>query len=134
MENRNNRFSRFIDAKVDTNFKEAGVYDWIGSDNEKWFSQNITRRPDLLQTYIDNPIKYDINKQGFRSKFDFEPYNNRDVDLALGCSHTFGVGHYLENTWVDMLSKATGREIINLGSPGHGIEVHYINACKYTDY
>lgn len=108
--------------------------DWVGTDCKKEFDKNLKKYSKWLQPFVNNPIRYNINKQNFRSKFDFKPDKDLDVDLYLGCSHTFGVGMYEEYIWPKLVSKATGNTMINLGCSGHGISMSYINLKKYIDY
>lgn len=111
-----------------------GELQWLANDFESTFEENIKKYPEYLQYYIDNPITYKVNKQYFRSTFDFKPNKKKKVNLFLGCSHTFGVGLHWEHTWPYLLSQNLDEEIINLGVPGGCMEVSYINLKKYIDY
>jgi len=108
---------------------KSGKYLWLASDSEK----NFNLHKEQLSFYIDNPIEYNINKQFFRSEFDFDVNRNLEVDLYLGCSHTFGFGHLWKHSWPYLVSQHTNNTIINLGVNGAGTEMAYINLKKYID-
>lgn len=111
-----------------------GKTQWIAMDYEYTFQENLKKYPEYLQYYIDNPIDYDVNKQYFRSTFDFKPEKRKKVNLFLGCSHTFGIGLHWEHTWPFLLSKHIKGDIINLGIPGGGMEATYITFKKYINF
>ena len=94
-------------------------------DNEHHFIENLKLYPELLTTYIDRPVEYRVNSHGCRSDKPFTPDIGREVDIYLGDSFTFGVGHYEENIWPRWVGKWQGRDIINLGIPGGGIEASF---------
>jgi hypothetical protein len=112
----------------------SGVYNWHSSDTEEWFEVNYAKYPKRFEFYKKYPITYHCNSGGFRSKEEYYPQNEREVDIILGCSHTFGVGHHVKNTWGHILSERIGREVINLGVPGHGPETSYIVLNKYMPW
>jgi hypothetical protein len=94
--------------------------DWYPMDSEQRFKENFTNHPTnkSLLTYKKNPIQYKLNEYGFRSdSFDTEKPGN----VFLGCSHTFGIGNYMENTWSHKVNKKVGGKFFNLASPGKGI-------------
>ena len=107
--------------------------EWLGNDYESTFKENYKKYPEYLEYYIKYPIKYYINKQYFRSKFDFEPDKSKKVNIFLGCSHTFGIGLHWEHTWPVLLSEKIGGEFINLGIPGGSIEASYITLKRFID-
>lgn len=123
-------YQEFLNKDHGFLFKAAGTYRWWRNDSRKHFHRNIEK----LKYYIDYPITYKINKQLYRSEFDFDDIKGKDVDLALGCSHTLGVGHTLENTWPYRLSKKTNRTIINLGLSGSGAEMAYLNLKRFISF
>jgi len=125
-------YTQFLNSKHTTPRGIKGLYYWwVTHDTEDNFKKNI----DKLEYYKHNPITYKINEQLFRSNFDFDDkVGGMDVDVALGCSHTLGIGHSIENTWPFVLSEKTDRIIINLGAGGHGVETSYINLKKYNKH
>jgi len=60
-----------------------------------------------------------MNNLGFRAPVDF--VDGVEGNLFLGCSHTMGIGHYLENTWAWMLNEYVGGNFLNAGVGGAGI-------------
>ena len=104
----------------DTEFEWGPHNEWA-DDGEFAFKANLEKYPDdkCLLHYRDNPLLYKTNKQGYRSPSDIKKGFNGN--LYLGCSYTYGVGHYWENTWVGLLNKKIGGECLNLGVPGTGI-------------
>lgn len=124
-----------INIPVNTSLvKSPGVYGWVGLDDPEAFEKNLKSdvRRKYLEQYIDKPIEYKINKQMLRCDYDIEEIGDRPVDLYLGCSHTFGSGHYKENTWPYLTSKYTGNIEVNLGRPGGDIEASYISLLQFV--
>lgn len=102
---------------------------WFTSDSEEVYNHNINHRPGDLQKYkwVNSTVVYNINNLGFRGS---------DVDIAapsvmfLGCSHTFGVGLPIENTWPTMIANALSLQCVNLGMPGASND----SAFRYAYY
>lgn len=94
---------------------------WTKSDNERRFKENLRNFPDdeNLLYYRDNPIQYKLNNYGFRTDIDFK--KGTEGNVFLGCSHTFGSGHHIENVWSYKVNKEIGGNFLNLGAPGTGI-------------
>ena len=69
--------------------------------------------------YKENPIEYSINNYGFRTPVNFK--KGLEGNVFLGCSYTFGIGHYLENVWSWKVNEHVGGNFLNLAVPGHGI-------------
>ena len=119
------KFKEFISTSTYVDqphlFHKAGSeVDWYAMDTEDLFRENLIKDPNNrhLRYYIDNPIKYRLNNNGFRSNDEFETKEAGNV--FLGCSHTFGIGHSLENTWSYIVNKEVGGKFFNLGIPGTG--------------
>lgn len=112
------------------------VWDWVGSDTIDLFDSNLGIFTDnySLNQYIKNPIKYVHNKNGFRTPDEFNSVD--EGNIFLGCSHTEGVGHHLENVWSYRLNKHVGGKFWNLavGASGvltaHRLFMHYITKLK----
>jgi hypothetical protein len=97
----------------------------VGMDNINHLYKNLDKYPNnfSLKYHQQNPIEYRINNEGFRTNDDF---NSEDVgNVFLGCSHTFGVGLHLENTWGYKLNDLIGGKFWNLSIPGTGVMTHY---------
>lgn len=108
-------------------------YEWYLNDTEEVFNEHYKKWPELFQPYVDRPVEYIFNDAGFRMKFEMDPDKSKKVDIYLGCSHTYGAGHYWENTWPYLVSQFTGNEIVNLGKGGHGSESSYYNLIRYFE-
>ena len=94
---------------------------WLGSDSKENFLERLKKEPtdpDVLY-YKENPIEYKFNNYGFRTEVDFIP--GMDGNIFLGCSHTVGIGHHLENTWSWKLNEEIGGNFLNLAVGGTGI-------------
>jgi len=114
-------------------YEPNSIYNWIPSDSENRFKdsfKHFPKDPNLLY-YIENPIEYKLNNYGFRTSDDFNSID--EGNIFLGCSHTFGIGHHLENTWSYKLNKIVGGKFWNLGISGTGVMTHYrllLGFCK----
>jgi hypothetical protein len=99
---------------------------WSGTDSLERFELNCSR-PGTFQRlkylgWLDpNPITYNFNSDGFRDdNFDQQP-----AGLALGCSHTQGVGLYVDQCWPRQLQILLGQKIWNLGIGGAALDTCY---------
>lgn len=94
---------------------------WTVSDNERRFKENLKNFPndENLIYYRNNPIQYKLNNYGFRTDIDFN--KGTEGNVFLGCSHTFGSGHHIENVWSYKVNEKIGGNFLNLGAPGTGI-------------
>jgi hypothetical protein len=103
---------------------------WHIADTEELFNSNFKKYSDSihLKNYLNNPIKYNYNNFAFRTFDDFNLED--DGNVFLGCSHTFGIGHHLENTWSYKLHKKVGGKFYNISEPGSGISTQY----EYLNY
>ena len=102
-------------------FHEGGSkVDWYEMDTEDRFKENLKKYPNNkhLEYYLENPHNYRLNRNGFRSNDEFE--TKAAGNVFLGCSHTFGIGHSLENTWSYLVNKEVGGKFFNLSIPGTG--------------
>lgn len=88
---------------------------WLGSDSQEHFDNNMCdaqRRAQIQKHGYDHPnaITYVFNSHGFRcSEFD-----HRDNFIALGCSHTAGVGVAEYQSWPSLVSQRLGLACYNL--------------------
>jgi hypothetical protein len=100
-------------------------YEWIPMDTLDLFKQNLKNNPNdnTLNYYLNNPIIYSLNNYGFRT---YDDFNSKDYgNVFLGCSHTFGLGHHLENIWSYKLNEFVGGKFWNLSVGGSGIMTHF---------
>jgi hypothetical protein len=107
----------------DSDYISNYSYDFIPSDSEKLWLENLKKNNHSIQYYKNNPIEYKLNNEGFRTPDDF---NSEDEgNIFLGCSHTFGIGHHLENIWSYKLNNIIGGKFWNLGIGGTGTATHF---------
>jgi hypothetical protein len=109
------------------------TFKWSGFDDEPTFNSNIKTYSKELSCFVDNPVYYTLNSDNFRVSRSFESFGNQQVDIALGCSLTFGLGMYEEFTWPSILGNMLGIPVLNLGINGGGIDQSYINLNKVID-
>jgi hypothetical protein len=102
------------------------VVNWNGTDTQKLFEKNcadVHARTTLQRLgWLDpNCITYKFNSFGFRD----EEFDSRVCGLALGCSHTQGVGLPESSTWPRLLSQLTDVHVWNLGVGGSSIDTAF---------
>lgn len=82
---------------------------WSGTDTIDKFKQN----PESSKWQkID--ITYNYSCEGFRT-YDFNSLIGKEIDVALGCSHTMGVGNPVESIWPGLIEKSRPYPMLNLG-------------------
>jgi len=98
---------------------------WVPNDTQQVFEDNLKKYPNSkLEYYEKNPIEYRLNNYGFRTDDDF--VDGEVGTVYLGCSHTFGIGHHLENVWAYKLHKKEGEgKFFNLSRGGTGLTSQY---------
>lgn len=109
---------------------------WYGLDSKKLFDSNLTKQPlnSNLLYYKDNPITYKFNSSYFRTPDEFNSVDEGNV--FLGCSHTMGSGHHLDNVWSYKVNKEIGGKFWNLALGGTGpmtafrLFMHFIDKLK----
>ena len=74
--------------------------------------------------WAEDSFDYKYNAQGFRSEWDFDPSIDKPILLALGCSHTVGVGIPGHDAWCHQLGKKYYSDHIvwNAGLGGGGAD------------
>lgn len=82
---------------------------WSGTDTVDRFKQN----PDFAK-WQDIGITYDFSNEGFRT-YDFDFLLGKEIDVALGCSHTMGVGLPIDSVWPSLIEKSRPCPMLNLG-------------------
>jgi hypothetical protein len=103
---------------------------WFKTDTEERFNMNLSQNPNSihLNEFKKYPIVYRLNNFGFRSS------DNYDVDsvgnVFLGDGNTYGIGHYLSDTWSKRISEFMGDRFFNLSQPNSGIMTHH----RYLNY
>lgn len=109
------------------------TFSWLGSDSKENFLERLKTEPtnpDVLY-YKNNPILYKLNNYGFRTEVDFTP--GMSGNIFLGCSHTMGIGHHLENTWSWKLNREVGGNFLNLSVGGLGIGTSFRLLYAFKD-
>ena len=96
--------------------------EWSGTDSRQAFESNL-RDPKQLEKltrlgWLENKITYSYNSEGFR---DIE-FDQRSSIVALGCSHTEGVGLPVDQTWPRQLEHLVGTKVWNLGVAGSALD------------
>lgn len=113
------------------------------------FKENTKNKSSLANNKKEYNIpwkySYKLNKSNFRS---IEFHENTEI-LALGCSHTFGVGVPIEFIWPTFVSNLTGiKDVVNLAITGSSVSLqvrllaNYINKynapkivlCNFPDF
>jgi hypothetical protein len=85
---------------------------WTGTDTIDKFKQN----PESSK-WQNIDITYKYSREGFRT-YDFDSLKGKEIDVALGCSHTMGVGLPIEWTWPSLIEKDRPYPMLNLGLGG----------------
>ena len=91
----------------------------INGESQKWIPGDTTNTGPDKKFYQANPIVYKYNSHGWRmnEEIDFKDPCN----LYLGCSHTFGSGLHLQDTWSFKVQKQIDDfQYVNLSWPGNG--------------
>ena len=119
-----------------TILKEYGklkTIDWVSMDTKELFEENLNKYPEnkSLNYYLENPIRYVQNEDNFRTKDNFTAGERGNI--FLGCSHTYGDGHHLENTWAYKVNKEVGGKFWNLGIPGGDISRAFMVLSHYHE-
>jgi len=118
----------FIDDFIGLAPYETNI-NFCGSDTEELFNKNLKTKP-IDWYYRNNPITYQRNNYGHRCK-NIEEINLNNYFLVIGCSHTEGIGLYLEDTYSYLLSKEINYDYYNLALGGTGIDILQYNLLTW---
>lgn len=99
---------------------------WNGTDSEENFKANCAieenyKKLNDLGWLEPNMITYKYNSQGFRD----DEFDQQTAGIALGCSHTQGVGIHAAHAWPGQLQRILGQKIWNLGVGGAALDTCY---------
>ena len=99
---------------------------WSGSDTDERFKKNCAIEENYKKLndlgWLDGEVlTYRYNSQGFRD----EEFDQQPAGIALGCSHTQGVGIPAEHAWPQQLQNLLGQKVWNLGSGGAALDTCY---------
>ena len=104
----------------------ATVTHWQGMDNLEVYQKHMDAPAsrNLLEqnNWVGTVIEYHANSWGFRSSFEYDDVQEPCI-VALGCSFTFGTALHEHQTWPSILGKQLGVRVINLGTPGHSLDL-----------
>lgn len=108
-----------------------GVLKWYPIDGEQEFIANLKKHPHntSLQYYLSNPIEYRLNSHKLRT-FD-ELTTEEPGNVFLGCSHTYGIGLHLQDTWAYKVNQFIGGKFWNFGLPGSSLQIAYMLLLHY---
>jgi hypothetical protein len=113
-----------MDGVLHNNYKFRNqTLNWAGTDSQAAFNENCKTPAKLellnkLGWTEPDCITYSYNSHGFRDG----EFDDRDCGIALGCSHTEGVGIPQQATWPTVLSQLTGFHVWNLGVKGASLD------------
>jgi hypothetical protein len=102
---------------------------WFSTDSKETFAYNLKHNRDQLEKNecLDLSIEYKFNSNGFRcDEFDDSP-----SFMALGCSHTFGLGLSEKFTWPFIVSKELGLKNQNISMGGGSNDSCFRFAFQY---
>ena len=74
-----------LHGKISSYYARGKTLDWIFTDSKEFFDEQLEENPNdkNLLWYKDNPIKYQINKDGFRLPYEL---TKEEGNVYLGCS------------------------------------------------
>lgn len=95
----------------------------LGYDSQANFLKNIITHSDL--NYFKN-LTYKFNNYGHRSR-NIHEINLNNYILFIGCSHTEGIGNYVEDTFPYLISERLNMDYYNLALMASGPDVQFHN-------
>lgn len=84
---------------------------WMGTDTQENFAANP------IDKWQSVEIIYKHNSNGFRTH-ELSDFLGKEVNVALGCSLTEGIGVPIENVWTSLIEQNLGTTLLNLGLGG----------------
>ena len=118
------------DGLIGCKDKNLTLY-FTGSDTEKVFLDQIKSKPTDWY-YKDTEITYTYNNYGHRCS-NITDINLDNYILFLGCSHTFGIGNKLEDSYPYVLSKKLGMDYYNLALGATGTDSNRHNLSVWLE-
>lgn len=76
-------------------------------------------------------IRYNLNEYEFRTNHNFESLKDNEFILAVGCSHTFGIGIDESSRWSNQLEQRLNIPVVNLGVASSDIHTVIRNVSTY---
>ena len=94
-------FSKQTLKQWSTGLQKNRLYTWLGSDSKIVFQRNLKHKRHLMEK-VPKDVVYRTNEHGFRC----DSFNKKSVILFNGCSHTFGIGINVEDTYASLLARS----------------------------
>ena len=114
-------------------FANKTIY-WSGSDTYEAWRKHM-QDPEIMQYLVKQgwdsatAISYKYNSFGFRCP----EFTDQPVYIALGCSHTEGVGLPDNQTWPYFLEQLLQHPVLNLGVGGSSLDTCFRLLDYYID-
>ena len=113
--------------QTDLTVPQAYTSEWSGLDNQQRYGAHLAdpaHRAQLAANgWLNTDIDYTVNSWGFRSHSEYDHVPEQCI-VTLGCSFTFGTGLHQHQTWPSILAERLGVRLVNLGTPGHGLDLN----------
>ena len=116
------------DLEYINNGHKNETIDFFGTDTKKLYDENLKIQP-LDWEYREKHVSYHFNEQGFRSKYNFDNFADKDCVILLGCSSVVGVGLSEQDTLCTKLEEELGIPVLNFGVSGSSIDVSIYNSA-----
>jgi hypothetical protein len=98
---------------------------FFGVDSEQNLIENKNRLPEDW-VYNQKTINYLFNSHGLRMNKELAEVDDEYM-VALGCSHSLGIGVCLEDSWPYLMSQQLGIDYINSSVVGASVKLTAIN-------
>lgn len=111
--------------------KDSVDLHFVPTDTKEQWLKNIQKQPKFFKERgwdREDAFTYHINRYGFRGQ-----WSERPNALALGCSHTFGIGLPEKDVWCSIVKRELDIELNNLGIPGSGLDAVFRIARYYFE-
>jgi len=104
---------------------------FFGVDSEQSLAENKNRLPEDW-IYNQKIINYSFNSHGLRMNKELAEINEEYI-VALGCSHSLGIGVCLEDSWPYLMAQQLGIDYINSSVVGASVKLTAINFFNMLD-
>jgi hypothetical protein len=124
--------NNYLDCNtIGINFKQynGDSEAFSGTDSKELYLKNLNKYG-LDWHYSSTSVYYNRNNLGYRSR-SLDEINKERFFLALGCSHTEGIGLSLNETWPERVSKNLNIDYLNHAKGGGGADLNYINSLMF---
>lgn len=102
--------------KVDNHFLKGKDIEWLEISEKEIL---LSGDKEYQNFWAENQVSYYINSDGFRT-YEFNQFLDKKipVSVALGCSHTLGLGIPIEWRWSNIIERQTNIPMLNFGLCG----------------